>query len=52
MLTVMISDDSQFAFAGVNKGSMEMVTFDLGSLPVWTGGTLKGKDGVLFSHDN
>lgn len=37
LLLVKISEDSRFAFAGVSKGSMEMLAIDLGRLPVWTG---------------
>lgn len=33
LVTVIISEDNQFAFAGVNKGSMEMLVFDIGRLP-------------------
>jgi len=35
LLLVKISEDSRFAFAGVTKGSMEMVAVDLGKLPLW-----------------
>lgn len=35
LLTVKISEDSRFIFAGVMKGSMEMLAIDIGKLPVW-----------------
>lgn len=35
LLTVKIADDARFAFAGVMKGSMEMLAVDLGKVPVW-----------------
>lgn len=35
LLTVKISDDARFVFAGVMKGSMEMLAIDIGKLPVW-----------------
>jgi len=35
LLTVRISEDSRFVFAGVIKGSMEMLAVDIGKLPVW-----------------
>lgn len=36
LVTVMISDDCRFGFAGVSKGSMEMLAFDISRLPVWS----------------
>lgn len=36
MLTVKVTEDSRFCFAGVHKGSMEMIALDLGKLPSWS----------------
>lgn len=43
LLTVKITEDSRFCFAGVHKGSMEMLALDLSRLPGWpeTGGLSK-----------
>jgi hypothetical protein len=41
LLTVRISEDSRFIFAGVIKGSMEMLAVDIGKLPVWTDKALR-----------
>ena len=35
LLTVKIADDARFAFAGVMKGSMEMLAIDMSKVPVW-----------------
>lgn len=36
LLTVKITEDCRFGFAGVMKGSMEMLAIDLSSLPLWS----------------
>ena len=35
ILTVKITEDSRFAFAGCLKGSMEMLSVDMGQIPIW-----------------
>jgi hypothetical protein len=35
LLTVKVTEDSRFCFAGVHKGSMEMIALDLSRLPGW-----------------
>ena len=35
LVTVKFSPDGRFAFAGVSKGSMELLAIDLGNIPVW-----------------
>lgn len=35
LLTVKISEDCRYGFAGVNKGSSELLAIDLGRLPGW-----------------
>ena len=35
ILTVKITEDSRFAFAGCLKGSMEMLAVDMGQIPMW-----------------
>ena len=48
LLTVKISEDCRFGFAGVNKGSSELLAIDLGRLPGWpndeANSTLKRRD--------
>ena len=34
-MTVKVTEDCRFCFAGVHKGSMEMLALDLGKLPGW-----------------
>lgn len=36
LMTVRITEDCRFCFAGVTKGSSEMLAIDLSRLPVWT----------------
>lgn len=36
LVNVIISDDGNYIFAGVNKGSMELLAFDISLLPVWS----------------
>jgi len=35
LLTVKITEDCRFCFAGVTKGSSELLAIDLGRLPIW-----------------
>ena len=35
LVTVKFSPDGRFAFAGVSKGSMELLAIDLGNIPIW-----------------
>lgn len=35
LLTVKVSEDSRFVFAGVNKGSVELLALDISALPHW-----------------
>ena len=35
ILTIKVSEDSRFLFAGVAKGSVEMLALDIGALPNW-----------------
>ena len=35
LMNVMITEDCRFCFAGVTKGSSELLAIDLGLLPVW-----------------
>jgi len=48
LLTVKISEDCRYGFAGVNKGSSELLAIDLGRLPGWpnrnTGSTVRRRD--------
>lgn len=37
LLSLKITDDSRFCFAGVIRGSSELLAIDLGRLPVWGG---------------
>lgn len=45
LLTVKVTEDSRFCFAGVHKGSMEMLALDLSRLPGWpeNGGLVRKK---------
>lgn len=43
LLKLKITSDSRFCFAGVTKGSSEMVAIDLGKLPVWGNSLTIGK---------
>jgi hypothetical protein len=36
LLTVKVTEDSRFCFAGVHKGSMELIALDISKLPGWT----------------
>lgn len=42
LVTVKFSPDNRFGFAGVMKGSMEMLAIDVGQIPVWHESALVG----------
>jgi hypothetical protein len=42
LVTVKFSPDNRFGFAGVMKGSMEMLAVDVGQIPVWHDSALVG----------
>lgn len=47
LVTVKFSPDNRFGFAGVLKGSMEMLAVDVGQIPVWHESALVGGKPVL-----
>ena len=47
LLSVKITEDSRFAFAGVMKGSMEMLAIDMGKLPVWPDKMVRSNSALL-----
>ena len=49
LLTVKISEDCRFCFAGVSKGSSELLAIDLGRLPGWPNGNTSST--VRRRHD-
>ena len=49
LMTVKISEDCRFCFAGVSKGSSELLAIDLGRLPGWPNGSTSST--VRRRHD-
>lgn len=49
IVTVKFSQDCRFGFAGVIKGSMEMLAVDVGQIQVWHEAALQPPQGTLFT---
>ena len=55
ILTVKVTEDCRFAFAGCLKGSMEMLAVDMGQIPMWRQSSLSSDDssvGRRTTRDN